>query len=186
MSKPSHYDTILSAAAVMFHKRGFHGCGTQDIVTRAGASKGAFYNHFKSKEALGLAVLDHYWESHQPALQVLRAPHGTPLERIEAYYGSAAYDESGCLIGNFSAELSGMEEFRVRLSTIFGLWVAELASCIAEGQADGTIRDDEDATALAEFVTISYEGAILKAKVDRDPDVLKRFSHFVQSFLRPG
>ena len=38
----------------MFHTRGFNGCSVQDIVDAAGVPKGSFYNHFDSKEALGV------------------------------------------------------------------------------------------------------------------------------------
>ncbi len=184
MLKQTHYDKILSAALTVFHERGFHDSGTQDIVTLAGVSKGSFYNHFKSKDALGLAVLEHYWESHQTSLKLLRASNQKPLQRIETYFRSVAYDDKGCLIGNFSSELSGTDAFRERLSKVFTLWIDEIATCISDGQEDGTIRNDESATTLAEFVTTSYEGSILKAKVDRDPNVLERYRHSILTFLR--
>ncbi len=182
--KQNHYDKILSTALTVFHERGFHNTGTQEIVTLAGVSKGSFYNHFKSKDALGLAALEHYWEAHQTSLKLLRASNQTPLERIEAYFKSVAYDDKGCLIGNFSTALSGSDEFRGRLTKLFDTWVSEFAACIQDGQKDGSIRDNEDATTLAEFVTSSFEGAILKAKVDRDPAVLERFRRSILSFLR--
>lgn len=168
----------------VFHERGFHNSGTQDVVTLAGVSKGSFYNHFKTKDALGLAVLDYYWESHQSSLRLLSAPDQSALQRIQAYFMSVAYDDNGCLIGNFSSELSGSDEFRERLARLFSSWVAELATCISEGQKDGSIRENQNATTLAEFVLTSYEGAILKAKVDRDPAVLERFRHSILSFLK--
>jgi len=184
MLKQNHYDKILDAALTVFHERGFHDSGTQDIVTLAGVSKGSFYNHFKSKDALGLAVLERYWESHQTLLTLLRASNQTPLQRIETYFKSVAYDDKGCLVGNFSTELAGSDEFRQRLAKLFKAWVSEIATCISEGQDEGTIRDDENATTLAEFVTTSYEGAIMKAKVDRDPAVLDRFRRSILLFLK--
>ncbi len=184
MLKTNHYNKILSAALKMFHESGFHNSGTQDIVSLAGVSKGSFYNHFKSKDALGLAVLEYYWESHQDSLSLLKAPNQKPLERIENYFKSIAYDEKGCLIGNFSTALAGVDEFRLRLADVFSMWNSKIETCISEGQTDGTIRTDEDAKTLAEFVTASYEGAILKAKVDRDPAILERFRQSILSYLK--
>ena len=184
MLKQTHYDKILSAALTVFHERGFHDSGTQEIVTLAGVSKGSFYNHFKSKDALGLAVLEHYWDSHQSSLKLLQATGQKPLQRIETYFKSVAYDENGCLIGNFSTELAGEDVFRKRLAKVFNTWVASIADCISDGQKDGSIRSNEDAATLAEFVTTSYEGAILKAKVDRDPAVIERFRRSIIMFLR--
>jgi TetR/AcrR family transcriptional regulator, transcriptional repressor for nem operon len=38
----------------VFHARGFNGCSVQDIDAAAGVPKCSFYNHFDSKEALGV------------------------------------------------------------------------------------------------------------------------------------
>lgn len=175
MMKQNHYDKILSAAVTIFHERGFHDSSTQDVVDLAGVSKGSFYNHFKSKETLGLAVLDVYWESYADSLRLLRAPDQPPLKRIDNYFKSIAYDDKGCLVGNFSTELSASDRFSQRLSELFKTWTIDMAACIADGQKDGTIRDNQSAMALAEFVISAFEGTIARATVERDPSVLERF-----------
>lgn len=45
-------ERILRAAAACFAEKGYSGCSVQDIVERAGVSKGAMYVHFKSKAEL--------------------------------------------------------------------------------------------------------------------------------------
>ncbi len=184
MPKASHRDKIIIAGLAVIHEGGFHGVGIQDIVDRAGVPKGSFYNHFKSKDSFGLEVLDFYWKKNAETRAVLRDSGVPALIRIEHYLEAVGYDEKGCLIGNFSSELAGSEVFRPRLSELFKLWAADLAACILDGQKDGTVRKDDSAKSLAEFVIGSLEGAILKAKVDRDPKVLKRLRKSVRLFLR--
>lgn len=175
MPKPNHRDKILSAGLAVFHERGFHGSGIQDVVDHAGVPKGSFYNHFKSKDALGLEVLECYWQSNAEARRELRDPEIPALTRIDRHLAAAGYDENGCLIGNFSGELASSEAFRPSLSKLYRTWVSDVAACILDGQRNGTIRNDDTAENFAEFVIEGLEGAKLKAKVDRDPGVVERY-----------
>lgn len=185
MPKPNHRNKILSSGLAIFHEHGYHGSGIQDVVDHAGVPKGSFYNHFKSKEALCLEVLNSYWEAGSSARLELQATGVAPLKRIDRHLASLGYDENGCLVGNFSAELSGIAEVRNRLTELYKLWIAQVASCIREGQLDGSIRDDDKATNLAEFVVDGMEGAKLKAKIDQDPGAVKRYRKSLQLLLQP-
>jgi TetR/AcrR family transcriptional repressor of nem operon len=62
MARPNVRERLLDAGVEIFHRCGFNGCGVQEITEAAGVPKGSFYNHFASKEALGAAVLDSYWQ----------------------------------------------------------------------------------------------------------------------------
>ncbi|MDC0708235.1 TetR/AcrR family transcriptional regulator [Stigmatella sp. ncwal1] len=48
----SNRKAIVEAAAQMFRKRGVDGVGLNDLMKNAGFTRGGFYNHFESKEAL--------------------------------------------------------------------------------------------------------------------------------------
>jgi AcrR family transcriptional regulator len=49
---PNAKDALVAAARAEFAKRGLRGARIEDITAACGLSKGAFYLHFKSKEAL--------------------------------------------------------------------------------------------------------------------------------------
>jgi AcrR family transcriptional regulator len=49
---------IMEAAIKLFSTRGYNKASVDDICEEAGISKGAFYHHFKTKQALFLALLD--------------------------------------------------------------------------------------------------------------------------------
>src|ERR1051326_3859052 len=49
---------LLEAAFGEFYANGFQGASLNHIVQSAGATKGALFHHFESKQALGYAVLD--------------------------------------------------------------------------------------------------------------------------------
>jgi TetR/AcrR family transcriptional repressor of nem operon len=184
MPKQNHKEKILSAGVAVFYEQGFHASGVQDVVDHAEVPKGSFYNHFKSKEALGLEVLDTYWSTGNDARNELRASGVSPLNRIDRHLAGLGYDKNGCLVGNFSAELAGIDQFRSRIAQLFKSWRAEVAACIEEGQRDGSIRNDAKATNLAEFVVEGMQGAQLKAKVEQDPGVIKRYRKSIRLFLQ--
>src|SRR5690242_9670269 len=58
MPKPSHRETILTEGLRVVHERGFAGASVRDIIEAAGVPQGSFTNHFASKEAFCLEVLD--------------------------------------------------------------------------------------------------------------------------------
>jgi len=49
---------LIEAGRALFAERGFASAGREDIVERAGVTRGAMYHHFSSKEALFLAVYE--------------------------------------------------------------------------------------------------------------------------------
>ena len=49
---------IMESSIKLFSNRGFNAASVDDICAEAGVSKGAFYHHFESKQALFLALLD--------------------------------------------------------------------------------------------------------------------------------
>lgn len=55
---------IMEAGATVFAQMGFHGASVDRIVEEAGYTKGAFYAHFESKEALFMALFEErlQWE----------------------------------------------------------------------------------------------------------------------------
>jgi TetR/AcrR family transcriptional regulator, transcriptional repressor for nem operon len=74
---------------------------------------------------------------------------------------------------------------RERLEAIFQEWHAPFALCIAEAQTVGEIDSTFDPTDLAEFLLASWEGAILRMKVERGPAALDRFKKIVfQTILK--
>jgi TetR/AcrR family transcriptional repressor of nem operon len=68
---------------------------------------------------------------------------------------------------------------RHRLQAIFQEWRVPFVACIAEAQRAGEIDATFNPTDLAEFLLASWEGAILRMRVERSPAALDRFKNIV-------
>lgn len=183
MPKPSLREQLLDAGLQVMFRQGYVGSGVRDIAAAASAPQGSFTNHFRSKEAFAEAVLDRYFDNLK---HVVAAAMGdaslTPRQRLRKYLDliteRLAGDgfTRGCLIGDFSLETAFLSDtLRERLKTIFLEWRQPFADCIAEGQASGEISSAFSPIDLAEFLLASWEGAILRMKVERSPAALERF-----------
>jgi TetR/AcrR family transcriptional repressor of nem operon len=187
MSKPSFREGILAAGLQVMLRSGYEGASVRDICAAAGAPHGSFTNHFRSKEAFAGEVLDRYFaHTKEFVKKALDDKSLTPRQRLKRYLdiisGVLADDKwsRGCLIGDFSLETASRSGLlRERLEAIFQEWRALFASCIAEAQAAGEISSAFEPTDLAEFLLASWEGAILRMKVERSPAALDRFKTIV-------
>ncbi|MCQ4122113.1 TetR/AcrR family transcriptional regulator [Rhodococcus tibetensis] len=174
---------IVQKGTQVFLERGYSGSAVQDITAAAEVPKGSFYNHFESKEAFGAEVLQEFFADLQRTISMtLEATGVPPLRRLQNYF--AAIIEIldgqdyvyGCLIGNFSVELSPLSDVvRTELLRIFEQWVKPFQKCIIEGQETGAIRGDLAPDLLADFLLASWQGAIMRMKIERNRGPLDQF-----------
>src|SRR4051812_26260383 len=183
MARPSLRHKILRAGLPVMFRCGYHAASVRDICAAAGAPQGSFTNHFRSKEAFAVEVLDQYFEYLKRLVRdALDDESLTPRQRLQRYMEIITDKLErdrwmiGCLIGDFSLQASSHSKpLRKRLDAIFQEWRALFAGCIAAGQSAGEIESNFEATDLAEFLLASWEGAILRMKVERNPAALERF-----------
>jgi TetR/AcrR family transcriptional repressor of nem operon len=174
---------LVQAGLRILHAQGYAATGIQSIVEEARVPKGSFYNHFPSKEAFGAEVLDAYFERNQEKLRaILGEANVPPLVRLKGYFDDriealrAAEFAKGCLLGNLSAEIADHSELlRERMLRQFGDWDGFFETCIAQAQKEGAISDQIPAAALARFVLNSWEGALLRTRVEKSDAALAEF-----------
>ncbi len=187
MGRRSLRNQILRAGLPVLFRSGYHAASVRDICAAAGAPQGSFTNHFRSKEAFAVEVLNRYFDYLKDLVAAaLTDETRTPRERLKRYLDVITDKLErdrwmiGCLIGDFSLQVSSHSRLlRKRLDSIFREWRTLFASCIAAAQAAGEVDSRFDATELAEFLLASWEGAVLRMKVERSPAALERFKTIV-------
>jgi TetR/AcrR family transcriptional repressor of nem operon len=191
VGKPSNRDKILTEGLRVVHERGFAGASVRDIVEAANVPQGSFTNHFASKEAFCLEILDLYFEGTRVMIrETLRNESLPPPKRLRAFvdaqlnYLKRNGWHNGCLIGNFSAEASEHSEvIRKRLVQIFEEMRQSVAYCLRAAVKSGDLSRKNDCDELAGFLVASLQGAILQSKVERTAVPTERFKQLLFSTL---
>lgn len=186
MPRPNVREQLLEAGLQTLHQHGFNGCGVQDITDAAGVPKGSFYNHFESKEALALQALERFWQNGASRRALLSDAKLDPVERLRRHFRALSDAvvrhnfQRGCLIGNFSSELSAQsKEVRDRLAEIYAAWTRSIESCVREAEKAGRVPARLPAAAIATFLVNAWEGAVLRSKVEQDKSPLDQFERVV-------
>lgn len=190
MPKPNVRDQLITASLATLHRKGFNATSVQDITEAAGVPKGSFYNHFDSKEALGVEVVRLYGERAEQLRASAAAAGLAPLERIRREFAVLvdanvhAEFACGCLLGNFSTELSAQSEpIRQAVRAAYAGWAAALHALLEQAQRDGDLPADDDAAQLAQAIIDAWQGAVLRSKAEQSRAPLDRFMTTLSSKL---
>jgi TetR/AcrR family transcriptional repressor of nem operon len=177
-------ELLVRAGLEVLTEKGFAATGIDEVLKRVGVPKGSFYHYFDSKEAFGAALIDRYASYFARKLERHFIDESmTPLDRLRAFVddaqaGMARHDFCrGCLIGNLGQEMAALpESFRERLNAVFNDWERRLARCLEAAQRDGQIPATVDCLQQASFFWIGWEGAVLRAKLERSAKPLDIFA----------
>lgn len=163
---------ILDAALTVIRTRGYEATRVEDVCAAAGVSKGAFFHHFASKEALAIAAADH-WSTVTGGFFATAAFHGLadPVDRILAYLDlRIALVEGGepafsCLAGTMAQETFAT---RPAVAEACGRSIRghaeSLEADIAEARAAHAPDADWTASSLALHTQAVIQGAFVVAK----------------------
>jgi TetR/AcrR family transcriptional regulator, transcriptional repressor for nem operon len=176
MSKISNRDRILTDGLQVVLERGYVGASVRDIVEAAGVPQGSFTNHFASKEAFSLEILDRYFAHSRVVMaDTLRNEALLPLKRIRAYIDASIAaiknhgTKNGCLVGNFAAEASDHSEIiRKRVADIYAEVREAMSDCLKAAVKEGELPKSFKTSEVAAFIVTGLQGAWLVSKVERD------------------
>ncbi|WP_346357929.1 TetR/AcrR family transcriptional regulator [Bosea sp. (in: a-proteobacteria)] len=177
-------ERLLREGVAMLTERGFSAVGLDEVLAAVAVPKGSFYHYFGSKAEFGLALVDAYAAYFARRLDRWFLDESlSPLARLRAFVedaraGMARFDyRRGCLVGNLGQEISALPEpFRDRLVAVFADWEARTARCLEAAKSAGEIEAHADCARLAVFFWIGWEGAVLRAKLERRPEPLDQFA----------
>jgi TetR/AcrR family transcriptional regulator, transcriptional repressor for nem operon len=103
---------IVTAAEKLFRERGVDAVGLSELTKAAGFTQGGFYNHFKSKDDLVIAVmekaLEHGLTDLTCAIQAAKVKEDDPIEHQIEWYLSAdhrANIATGCPLAVFAGDV---------------------------------------------------------------------------------
>ncbi len=188
---------LLDAALHEFRARGYADTTVDDLCQAAGVTKGAFFHHFATKEALGVAAVEH-WSEVTGALFASADyhRHADPVDRVLAYLdlradlvqGSAA--EYSCVAGTLVQEIHASHPAirQVAGASILG-GIAHIERHVEDALAAHPVPG-MTARAMAQHIQVVLQGGFVVAKALNDAEVVRdsvrMLRAWVLSVLRPS
>ena len=170
---------LLNAAIEVVRKQGYAATSVDELCKKAGVTKGAFFHHFESKDALAVAAAN-YWSETTGALFAGAPYHAPadPLDRVLAYIdfrrellrGTPA--EFTCFAGTTVQEaFATSDDIRAACkASIFG-HAETLVADISEAMRRHKVKGDWTAQSLALHTQAVLQGAFILAKATGDAAV---------------
>jgi TetR/AcrR family transcriptional regulator, transcriptional repressor for nem operon len=163
---------LLGAALSLIRTRGYEATTVDNLCAAAGVTKGAFFHHFDSKEAIAVAAAE-YWSETTGAF-FAAAPyhrHADPLQRVLGYIDfrkailTGKVPEFTCLVGTMVQEVyESSPAIRDACNASISNHAATLEPDIAEAMARYRVRGDCTARSLALHTQAVLQGAYVLAK----------------------
>jgi TetR/AcrR family transcriptional repressor of nem operon len=187
----SSKEKIMATAQELFYRHGYLGTSVDDILREARVSKSNFYYHFRSKEDLGIAVLEQRRKDFEGLMRAaLKNADTSPYERLKRFFTLLAemqeerLGQGGCPFGNLVVEVAEQSErFRCQLIATFEGMTSMIADLLAEGQHRGEFRRDFSPQSLAVLIVQAIQGMLLMAKCHKQVGSMGRSSHLLLQLI---
>jgi TetR/AcrR family transcriptional repressor of nem operon len=170
---------LLTAALSLVREKGYSATSVDELCADAGVTKGAFFHHFKSKDALAVAAANH-WSEITGAFFATAPYHQLtdPLQRVLGYLDfrkailKGELAEFTCLVGTMVQEVYGTSpEIRAACEASICRHAAKLEADIAAAMKQRRLRVRWSAASLALHTQAVLQGAFILAKATGDARV---------------
>ena len=169
-------EALIQAGIEQLLTTGYHGTGIKQILDVVNVPKGSFYNYFPSKEAFVAELINNYSQQiSQKLSDYISSSPEPPIEKIRSLHQFMLLEFSqkdckqGCLIGNIAAEMGNTSELcQKAMTTSIQGWQKKLSTLIQAAQENGDIRNDLTASQIAAIFWATWEGSLLRAKLEGD------------------
>ncbi len=186
---------ILNAALTVFRTQGYAATTVDDLCRAAGATKGAFFHHFESKEAAGLAAVAHFASFTGQLFET--APYWQvedPRARLLAYLDFRAtlvrgeLPEFTCLFGMLVQEtFASHPALQAACGASIESHARTLVPTIEAAKARHAPEADWSAQSLARHIQAVLQGGFVLAKAFSDPaaalDAIAHLERYVEALL---
>jgi len=185
--------TILHKAFELIYSKSYQTTSIDDIIATTKVTKGAFYYHFKTKDEMGIAIIE---EILKPVMmESFINPIENSVNPIDDLYNMISYllledpflqVKYGCPVGNLTQEMTPWNnQFSLALSELTFQWKKTIEKAISNGQLSGLIRKDVNGEQVAFFMMSGYWGIRNFGKLQNNNECyvayLKEFRNYLES-----
>jgi TetR/AcrR family transcriptional regulator, transcriptional repressor for nem operon len=185
-------DQLLAAALKLIRAQGYSATSVDDLCKEAGVTKGAFFHHFPSKDALAVAAANH-WSSMTGALFASASYHDhvAPLDRVLGYVEfrrdllQGELWEFTCLVGTMVQEIyEHQDDIRSACEASICSHASTLEADIQAAMDQHHIGGDWSAESLALHTQAVLQGAFILAKATGKVDVAIESADHLKRYIQ--
>jgi TetR/AcrR family transcriptional repressor of nem operon len=188
---------LLNAALHIIRVKGYAATTVDDICREAGVTKGSFFHHFKSKDSLALAAVQH-WEQSTGGFFASAPYHQPqdPVDRLLGYLDFRAAILTGelpdytCLLGTLVQETySTHPHLRAACEHAFASHIEALTRD-AQAAKDLYAPDAPwSAESVGYFIQAVLQGSFIFAKATQGPEIaresIEHLRRYITHLFRP-
>ncbi|MDR6919950.1 TetR/AcrR family transcriptional regulator [Chryseobacterium sp. S-02] len=182
---------ILQKAFEVIYMHGYQTTSVDEIIATTQVTKGAFYYHFKTKDDMGLAIinelmipgfkktfLDPFNVDENPLDTIYNLLHFLLMESEDLKV------EYGCPASNFAQEMAPWNiEFTKALNTLSLEWKKTIINSIEKGKDKGYINRSVNGDEVAVFILSGYWGVRNLGKIKNSKSVYITFLNAVKTYF---
>ena len=170
---------ILQKAFELIYQKGYQTTSVDEIIATTQVTKGAFYYHFKTKDEMGLAILNELMIPNfkNNFIQPFQT-EGNPLDTIYNllhYLLMESEDlkvEYGCPASNFTQEMAPWNiDFTKALNNLSLYWEKTMIDAIEKAKKEQVLKSDVNAKEVAVLVISGYWGVRNLGKLENSKSV---------------
>ncbi len=193
-------EQLLQAAQALILMKGFTATSLDEVCEAAGVTKGSLFHYFKTKEDLGVAVINYFWAGQKRMVGTAAfLENEEPLERVLGMVdffvwvmNNRSFPKS-CVVGNIAQELADTNDrLRTTCAENFAWWsdfFKQELDAAALRHLPPTKRKAIDTRGLANFLIATIQGSFILVKATRRASIgannLKHFRRYIESLFQP-
>ena len=162
---------IIDSAVELFAEIGYGETGLADVLQHAGVSKGAFYYHFDSKEAVATAIIEEFQcTAGKAATAAFRADSPTLEELIAVTYAVQALMHNDKLTQVGHRLCQALDQVSSAGARVYLSWTDRFLDMVKQVIERGEMLDGVDPNDVAEAVWVGIVGCnLVSAAIGDDP-----------------
>ena len=178
---------ILKEGRALLQRHGYNGFSFQDIADKIQIKKPSLYDHFESKDALTISIIQNYSELFDRWNETLAGLNA--LEKIrrvfDVYYSFTSDKHKICPILALSSDFQELSSGVQKEMQIFlKKWFDWLELQVKEGQKQKLIRRDLKPQGLAQYIYSQGIGSQVQARMLNQPELTLKAGDLIVEMLK--
>lgn len=183
---------LIAATVQLILKQGFSATSVEQVCAEAGVTKGSFFHHFESKEAIGKAAVA-WWGDFGTHLyaEAWKDAGLDPLDQLHRMFDiMSGFTQREavctCVVGMLSQELAQSHPaMRAECERQLDIWTANVAKMLAEAKARHKPKSNFDPVEAAWFLNSLWQGSMLVGKTREAPGpaMIRRNLQFARAWM---